>query len=118
MHSELRVRLCPQPLCSSHRFSWPQKLSVSKPGGGNKSFAESCLVLPLATGMTITLALLTLKQVCPELFTRLFGRFTYNSLFHDQMRPATARYVLWPRMDQKSCLKSIQTAGKLSLHSP
>lgn len=27
------------------------------------------------------------------------------------MRPETARYVLWPRMDQKSCLKSIQTAG-------
>ncbi len=32
-------------------------------GGGNKAFAESCLVLPLATGMTVSLALLTLKQV-------------------------------------------------------
>jgi len=59
-------------------------------GGGNKAFAESCLVLPLATGMAISLALLTLRQ----------------------MRPESARYVLWPRMDQKSCLKSIQTAGE------
>jgi len=32
-------------------------------GGGNKAFAESCLVLPLATGMAISLALLTLRQV-------------------------------------------------------
>ena len=27
--------------------------------------------------------------------------------------PETAKFVLWPRIDQKSCLKAIQTAGKL-----
>jgi hypothetical protein len=36
-------------------------------GGGNKAFAESCLVLPLATGMAVSLALLTLKQVLAPL---------------------------------------------------
>eukprot|EP00887_Chlorella_sp_A99_P001435 scaffold8.g1435.t1 len=47
------------------------------------------LVLPLATGMAITATLLALRG----------------------MRPHTARYVLWPRVDQKTCLKSITAAG-------
>eukprot|EP01132_Coremiostelium_polycephalum_P002136 gene2136-2634_t len=57
--------------------------------GIEKNALSSCLVLPMATGMTITLTLLTLKT----------------------KRPATAKYVLWPRIDQKTCLKSIVTAG-------
>jgi O-phospho-L-seryl-tRNASec:L-selenocysteinyl-tRNA synthase len=49
---------------------------------------KACLVLPLATGMTMTLTLLTLRQQKPE-----------------------AQYVLWPRIDQKSCFKAILTSG-------
>ena len=51
--------------------------------------ATSCLVLPVATGMSIVMTLLALRRIRPE-----------------------AKYVLWPRIDQKSCFKSIITAGK------
>lgn len=51
--------------------------------------ADKCLITPLATGMTMTLVLLALRA----------------------KRPETARYVIWPRIDQKSCLKAITTAG-------
>lgn len=50
--------------------------------------AASALVLPVATGMAVTMALLTLRAA----------------------RPA-ARYVVWPRIDQKACFKAILTAG-------
>ena len=46
-------------------------------------------VLPVATGMAITLTLLAMKAA----------------------RPASARYVLWPRIDQKTCLKAVVSAG-------
>ena len=46
------------------------------------------LVLPLATGMSISLCLLSLRQQRPE-----------------------AQYVVWFRVDQKTCLKSILTCG-------
>ncbi|XP_053697018.1 O-phosphoseryl-tRNA(Sec) selenium transferase [Sabethes cyaneus] len=52
---------------------------------------KSCkvaILIPLATGMTAMLTLLSLKTNRPE-----------------------SRYVLWSRIDQKSCLKSITTAG-------
>ncbi|CAI5463519.1 unnamed protein product [Closterium sp. Yama58-4] len=45
-------------------------------------------VLPVATGMALTLALLALKASRPS-----------------------AQYVLWSRIDQKTCLKCIVTAG-------
>jgi O-phospho-L-seryl-tRNASec:L-selenocysteinyl-tRNA synthase len=51
---------------------------------------EKCLVLPLATGMTLALVLLTIKTT---------------------MRKDGAKYIIWPRMDQKSCFKAIFTAG-------
>jgi hypothetical protein len=47
------------------------------------------LVVPLATGMALTATLLALRG----------------------MRPPTARYVLWPRIDQKTCLKAVQASG-------
>lgn len=47
-----------------------------------------CLLLPFATGMSITMCILNLKAA----------------------RPAAA-YVIWSRIDQKSCFKSIITAG-------
>ncbi|CAF1105931.1 unnamed protein product [Adineta steineri] len=46
------------------------------------------LVIPMATGMTMTLCLLTFKKQRPN-----------------------SRYVLWSRIDQKSCFKSILTAN-------
>jgi O-phospho-L-seryl-tRNASec:L-selenocysteinyl-tRNA synthase len=46
------------------------------------------LVLPLATGMSLTMCFIALKKNNPN-----------------------ARYIIWPRIDQKSCLKSISTAG-------
>ncbi|XP_027056391.1 O-phosphoseryl-tRNA(Sec) selenium transferase-like [Pocillopora damicornis] len=50
--------------------------------------AKACLVLPVATGMSMVMTLLTLKQ----------------------QRPG-AKFVIWPRIDQKSCFKCILTAG-------
>jgi len=46
------------------------------------------LTLPLATGMALTITLLALREDRPE-----------------------AKYVLWPRIDQKTCLKCITAAG-------
>ena len=59
--------------------------------GFNSALTQSSpppLVLPLATGMSLTMCMLALKK----------------------SRPA-AEYVIWPRIDQKSCFKSILTAG-------
>ena len=50
---------------------------------------RECLVLPVATGMTVTLTLLALRS----------------------MRGPKAVYVVWPRIDQKSCLKAVSAAG-------
>ncbi|KAK8387160.1 hypothetical protein O3P69_018073 [Scylla paramamosain] len=44
--------------------------------------------MPMATGMTVMMTLLSLRESRPQ-----------------------AKYVLWPRIDQKSCLKAIVTAG-------
>lgn len=52
------------------------------------SCINDCIVLPFATGMSITLSLLALKSLKPE-----------------------AEFVIWPRIDQKTCLKSILTAN-------
>lgn len=49
---------------------------------------EACVVVPMATGMSVSLVLLALRQQRP-----------------------TARYVVWPRLDQKSCFKAICTCG-------
>jgi O-phospho-L-seryl-tRNASec:L-selenocysteinyl-tRNA synthase len=49
---------------------------------------EKALVVPLATGMSVALSLLTLKQTRPM-----------------------AKYVIWTRIDQKSCFKAILTCG-------
>mmetsp|Transcript_7460 Transcript_7460/g.10993 ORF Transcript_7460/g.10993 Transcript_7460/m.10993 type:complete len:423 (+) Transcript_7460:126-1394(+) len=49
---------------------------------------QECIVVPLATGMSITLVLLAIKQQRPQ-----------------------AKYVIWPRIDQKTCLKCIYAAG-------
>uniref|UniRef100_A0A4W5Q922 O-phosphoseryl-tRNA(Sec) selenium transferase n=1 Tax=Hucho hucho TaxID=62062 RepID=A0A4W5Q922_9TELE len=48
----------------------------------------SCFVVPMATGMSLTLCFLTLRHKRPK-----------------------ARYIIWPRIDQKSCFKAMITAG-------
>jgi len=63
-------------------------LDAMKIAGFESDTISSCLVLPLATGMTLALTMSTMAQKKP-----------------------LAKYVLWPRIDQKSCLKSIVTAG-------
>ena len=50
---------------------------------------KQCVLIPVATGMAMLLVLLTLKQKRPE-----------------------AKYVLWPRIDQKSCFKCMVSAGE------
>ena len=46
-------------------------------------------MLPVATGMSVALTLLALRK----------------------LRGGHAKYVVWPRIDQKSCLKAVSTAG-------
>ena len=46
------------------------------------------LIIPMATGMTLVLSLLTLRKSRPQ-----------------------AKYIIWPRIDQKSCFKAILTVG-------
>lgn len=50
--------------------------------------AKSCCVLPAATGLTMTLVFLALRQMRPK-----------------------GKYVVWSRIDQKSCFKAISAAG-------
>lgn len=59
------------------------------------SAAKAALVLPVATGMSMTLTLLCLRS-----------------------HRSDARYVVWPRIDQKACFKAIQTAGLLPVIVP
>jgi O-phospho-L-seryl-tRNASec:L-selenocysteinyl-tRNA synthase len=55
--------------------------------------AKAALVLPVATGMSIALTLMTLRAE------------------RRAEPPQNARYVLWLRIDQKACFKAIYTAG-------
>ncbi|CAM9310034.1 unnamed protein product [Ectocarpus sp. 4 AP-2014] len=50
--------------------------------------ARACLVLPMATGMSLALTFAALRAAKPA-----------------------AKTIVWPRMDQKSCLKAIVAAG-------
>lgn len=52
------------------------------------SFIQDLIVLPFATGMSITFTLLALKANMPD-----------------------CEYVVWPRIDQKTCLKAITAAN-------
>lgn len=52
------------------------------------TLAKECMIVPMATGMTLAFCMLSIRQTKPN-----------------------AKYVLMPRIDQKSCIKSIVTAG-------
>jgi O-phospho-L-seryl-tRNASec:L-selenocysteinyl-tRNA synthase len=60
--------------------------SLASALGGTRT--QKCIVLPLATGMSIVMVLLSLRSRKPD-----------------------AKYVIWTRIDQKTCLKAIVTAG-------
>jgi O-phospho-L-seryl-tRNASec:L-selenocysteinyl-tRNA synthase len=52
------------------------------------TFIKSCLVAPMATGASLTFCMLSIRQAKPN-----------------------AKCVLMPRIDQKSCIKSVIAAG-------
>ena len=52
------------------------------------SFIKDIIILPFATGMALTLSYLTLRLLKPK-----------------------AKYIIWSRIDQKTCLKCIITSG-------
>ncbi|VUZ41744.1 unnamed protein product [Hymenolepis diminuta] len=72
-------------LCNSMLLDWLRR-------SGSPS-TQACLLVPMATGMTLTFCLLTLKK----------------------HRGPQAKYVIWPRIDQKSCLKCISAAGLIPI---
>lgn len=53
---------------------------------------KKCIVIPVATGLALSLCILSLKKFKPD-----------------------AKYILWSRIDQKSCFKCITTAGFYSI---
>lgn len=55
---------------------------------GGMARTQAALVLPVATGMSLSLVLLALRE-----------------------RRSRARFVVWSRIDQKSCFKAMLTAG-------
>jgi len=57
---------------------------------------KKCLILPCATGMSLALTMLTLKSSIIKLNPELVEK---------------KKYVIWNRIDQKACFKSIFTAG-------
>lgn len=62
------------------------------------------LVVPLATGMSVALCLLTFA-----------AQSTPSQPSATNPNPSHAKYVIWPRIDQKSCFKAIITAGLVPL---
>ena len=58
------------------------------------------VILPCATGMSLALTLLTLKSTIAESNPELAEK---------------KKYVIWNRIDQKACFKSIFTAGMIPL---
>lgn len=50
--------------------------------------ASACIIVPMATGMTLLLCFLALRSLRPK-----------------------SKYIIWPRIDQKSCFKSMVSAG-------
>lgn len=61
---------------------------------------KKCVILPCATGMSLALTLLTLKSTIVESNPEMAEK---------------KKYVIWNRIDQKACFKSIFTAGMIPL---
>ncbi|KAL3904177.1 MAG: hypothetical protein SGPRY_011390 [Prymnesium sp.] len=78
----------PKAAGSSLLYKLTNSLAVDAIRLSGAKETNAAIVLPLATGMTVSLTLLALKAMRPH-----------------------AQYVLWPRIDQKSCLKAIHATG-------
>ena len=88
---------------------------------------QDCVVLPLATGMAMTMTLLTLRRDAEEnekeeeeaSRLRSTAPPPYSSpVSEPPLPPSRPHYVIFPRIDQKSCLKAIVTAGLTPLLLP
>ena len=62
---------------------------------------QSCLVVPMATGMSLVLTMLALKRQQQK---------QQQEQEQVELR-RNPQYIVWPRIDQKTCFKSIHTAG-------
>ena len=78
----------PKAAGSSLLLSLTKYLTVSALHELNYDFVKDVLLLPLATGMSLTISLLTLHELKPD-----------------------RKFVIWSRIDQKTCLKSIYSAN-------
>lgn len=82
----------PKAAGSSLLLQLARCLTVSALKQLNYEFVEDVLLLPLATGMAMVMTLLTLAEMAPE-----------------------KKYVIWSRIDQKTCLKAIKTANLIPI---
>lgn len=87
LHSAFELQ--PKAAGSSLIYSLTNKLVLHAIKLSGITRAASALVLPLATGMSLALTLIAVRA----------------------KRPPAAKYVVWPRIDQRSCFKCMLTAG-------
>ena len=78
----------PKAAGSSLMLELTRFLTVSALHQLNYEFVKEVLLLPTATGMSLSMVFLTLAGLRPK-----------------------AKYVIWSRIDQKTCLKSIISAN-------
>ena len=69
------------------------------------------LVLPLCTGMSMTLVLGTIRDLVNGSTNDGNNEDTNEDTNEDDMKLKKRDIILWSRIDQKSCFKAIQTAG-------
>lgn len=82
----------PKAAGSSLLLQLAKYLTISAFKQLNYEFVRDVLLLPMATGMALTMVFLTLAE-----------------------KNKDKKYVLWPRIDQKTCLKSIITANLIPI---
>ena len=90
--AELGEAVLISPISPVRHSTAPFSLTVLPSVSAGVSAVKRCVLIPVATGMAMMLVLLTLKQLRPK-----------------------AKYVLWPRIDQKSCFKCMVSAGTFPL---
>lgn len=86
------IDLQPKAVGSSLLYHLTNSLMVNFLHSLGLTFVKDLIVFPLATGMSLTLVYQTLR-----------------------LRNTLGKYVIFPRIDQKTCLKSIITAGLIPI---
>ena len=82
------VQVQPKAAGSSVMYELTNSLALDALRTLGVTRTSSCFVTPLATGMSLTLIFLALRQERPQ-----------------------SKLIIWSRIDQKSCFKSMITAG-------